>query len=92
MPIWSLTASYRLLCIREDHSGEGEAVNTLIAISLSEPDEGQVWFPAMIFTRLQELAPMANIDLANLESPQYAVGWDRALDGRYCPGWLTKWQ
>jgi dipeptidyl aminopeptidase/acylaminoacyl peptidase len=32
----------RLLCIREDHSGEGEAVNTLVSISLSEPGEGQV--------------------------------------------------
>ena len=31
----------RLLCIREDHSGEGEAVNTLVSISLSEPGEGQ---------------------------------------------------
>jgi len=32
----------RLICIREDHSGEGEAVNTLVAVSLNHMDEGRI--------------------------------------------------
>jgi dipeptidyl aminopeptidase/acylaminoacyl peptidase len=30
----------RLICVREDHSGKGEAVNTLVAVSLGPPDGG----------------------------------------------------
>lgn len=32
----------RLLAIREDHRGDGEAVNTLVAVALSHEDEGTV--------------------------------------------------
>jgi dipeptidyl aminopeptidase/acylaminoacyl peptidase len=47
----------RLLCIREDHSGEGEAVNTLVAISLSEPDEGQVLVSGNDFYSSPRISP-----------------------------------
>jgi dipeptidyl aminopeptidase/acylaminoacyl peptidase len=47
----------RLLCIREDHSGEGEAVNTLVAISLGEPDEGQVLVSGNDFYASPRISP-----------------------------------
>jgi dipeptidyl aminopeptidase/acylaminoacyl peptidase len=47
----------RLLCIREDHSGEGEAVNTLAAINLSDPDEGQVLVSGNDFYSTPRISP-----------------------------------
>ncbi len=47
----------RLLCVREDHSGEGEAVNTLVAISLSDPDEGQVLISGNDFYSSPRISP-----------------------------------
>lgn len=47
----------RLLCVREDHSGEGEAVNTLVAISLSDPDEGQVLVSGNDFYASPRISP-----------------------------------
>ncbi|PSB04334.1 S9 family peptidase [Merismopedia glauca] len=35
-------ARNRLICIREDHRGEGEAVNTLVSINLEGESEGQI--------------------------------------------------
>lgn len=32
----------RLICVREDHMGEGEAVNTLVGINLSEQNGGDI--------------------------------------------------
>lgn len=47
----------RLLCIREDHTGPGEAVNTLVAISLSEPDEGHVLISGNDFYSTPRISP-----------------------------------
>jgi dipeptidyl aminopeptidase/acylaminoacyl peptidase len=32
----------RLICVREDHTGEGEAVNTLVSINLEDGDDARV--------------------------------------------------
>ncbi|MFZ0544305.1 MAG: S9 family peptidase [Candidatus Promineifilaceae bacterium] len=47
----------RLLCIREDHSGEGEAVNTLVAVNLGEPDEGDVLVSGNNFYSSPRISP-----------------------------------
>jgi dipeptidyl aminopeptidase/acylaminoacyl peptidase len=47
----------RLLCIREDHSGEGEAVNTLVAISMNDPDEGEVLVSGNDFYASPRISP-----------------------------------
>ncbi len=47
----------RLLCIREDHSGEGEAVNTVVAINLNEPDAGQVLVSGSDFYSTPRISP-----------------------------------
>jgi dipeptidyl aminopeptidase/acylaminoacyl peptidase len=47
----------RLLCIREDHSGEGEAVNTLVAIDLDRPTSGQVLVAGNDFYATPRLSP-----------------------------------
>jgi dipeptidyl aminopeptidase/acylaminoacyl peptidase len=47
----------RLLCIREDHSGEGEAVNTLVAIDLESPNSGQVLVAGNDFYSSPRLSP-----------------------------------
>lgn len=35
-------ANHRLICIREDHSGAGEAVNTIVSINLENGDDLQI--------------------------------------------------
>jgi dipeptidyl aminopeptidase/acylaminoacyl peptidase len=47
----------RLICVREDHSGPGEAVNTLVAINLNQVHEGQVLVSGNDFYASPRLSP-----------------------------------
>jgi dipeptidyl aminopeptidase/acylaminoacyl peptidase len=47
----------RLLAVREDHTGQGEAVNTLVAISLEEEDAGQILVSGNDFYAYPRLSP-----------------------------------
>ena len=47
----------QLICVREDHRGEGEAVNTLVAVSLTGVGEGNILFQGTDFVRAPQLSP-----------------------------------
>ncbi|MFN2287660.1 MAG: prolyl oligopeptidase family serine peptidase [Chromatocurvus sp.] len=47
----------RLICIREDHRGGGESVNSLVALPLDEVSEGQVLFSGTDFVSAPRLSP-----------------------------------
>lgn len=47
----------RLICVREDHTGEGEAVNTLVAVSLDGNDNGSVLAEGYNFFSTPRLSP-----------------------------------
>jgi dipeptidyl aminopeptidase/acylaminoacyl peptidase len=47
----------RIICIREDHTGEGEAVNTIVGISLGGNDNGQVLVEGNNFYSSARLSP-----------------------------------
>ncbi len=47
----------RLVCIREDHRGEGEAANTLVGVPLSGVHEGEVLFGDADFVSAASLSP-----------------------------------
>ncbi len=47
----------RLICIREDHTGQGEAVNTIVALSLDGNDDGTVLAEGYNFFSTPRLSP-----------------------------------
>ena len=48
----------RLLCVREDHRGDGEAVNALVAVDLSgEPNDGEVLWQQSDFVGYPRISP-----------------------------------
>jgi len=47
----------RLICIREDHTGSGEAVNTIVALSLSGNDNGKVLVEGHNFFSTPRISP-----------------------------------
>ena len=47
----------QLICVREDHRGEGEAVNTLVRVSLTDGGEGEVLFQGTDFVSSPQLSP-----------------------------------
>ncbi len=47
----------RLLCIREDHRGGGEPVNTIVALPLAGVSEGEVLFAGPDFVSAPRLSP-----------------------------------
>jgi dipeptidyl aminopeptidase/acylaminoacyl peptidase len=47
----------RLLAVREDHTGDGEAVNTLVAIALEEQSSGQLLVSGNDFYAFPRLSP-----------------------------------
>ena len=47
----------RLICIREDHSGEGEAVNTIVGIDLNGSDNGTILVQGNNFYSSARLSP-----------------------------------
>ena len=50
----------QLICVREDHRGEGEAVNSLVAVSLTDGGEGKILFQGTDFVRSPQLSPDGN--------------------------------
>lgn len=65
----------RLLCIREDHTGEGEAVNTIISINLSGNDNGTILVQGNNFYASARLSPDGN-KLAWLTWNHPNMPWD----------------
>ncbi len=47
----------QLICVREDHRGEGEAVNTLVRVSLTDGGEGEILFEGTDFVSSPQLSP-----------------------------------
>ena len=47
----------RLVCVREDHTGAGEAVNTIVAIPLDRPNDGVVLVEGYNFFSNPRLSP-----------------------------------
>ncbi|MEZ5503771.1 MAG: hypothetical protein R3E50_14335 [Halioglobus sp.] len=65
----------RLLCIREDHRGEGEPRNALVALPLDGPGEGEVLFDDGGFRFVAACPRMARQrGLYQLAPSQYALG------------------
>ena len=50
----------RLICIREDHTGQGEAVNTIVGIDLNGGDNGKVLIEGNNFYAFARLSPDGN--------------------------------
>ncbi|HEU0291655.1 MAG TPA: S9 family peptidase [Anaerolineales bacterium] len=50
----------RIICIREDHTGEGEAVNTIVSISLQGNDNGTILVQGNNFYSSPRLSPDGN--------------------------------
>ena len=50
----------RLICVREDHRGIGEPINTLVAISLSEAHKETILFEGTDFISAPHLSPDGN--------------------------------
>lgn len=49
-----------LICIREDHTGEGEAVNTIVSININGDDNGTILVQGNNFYSSARLSPDAN--------------------------------
>lgn len=47
----------QLICVREDHRGEGEAINSLVTIDLSEGGEGEILYSDSDFVTSPVLSP-----------------------------------
>lgn len=50
----------RLICVREDHRGIGEPINTLVAINLSEANKETILFEGTDFVSAPHLSPDGN--------------------------------
>jgi dipeptidyl aminopeptidase/acylaminoacyl peptidase len=65
----------RLICIREDHTGEGEAVNALVSINLNGDDNGTILVSGNNFYSSARLSPDGN-KLAWLTWNHPNMPWD----------------
>ena len=78
----------RLICVREDHSGPGEAVNTLVSIPAGPAEAGHYdrWPGPRVGLRLLLDAATESgwlaARMALVAPSEHAVGRDRALGGR----------
>lgn len=50
----------QLICVREDHRGEGEAINCLVAIDLNKGGEGEILYSDSDFVTSPVLSPDGN--------------------------------
>lgn len=69
------TTRARLLCVREDHRGEGEARNTLVALPCDGLSDGEVLFDASDFVASPCLSPTSDC-LAFQTWSHPAMPWD----------------
>ncbi|MGJ3250379.1 MAG: S9 family peptidase [Elainellaceae cyanobacterium] len=65
----------RLICIREDHTGQGEAVNTIVAVSLSSVHDGDILVSGSDFYSSPRLNP-DHTQLAWLSWNHPDMPWD----------------
>ncbi len=65
----------RILCVREDHTGQGEAVNTIVSVDLSSPNDGQILISGNNFYSSPRLSPDGN-KLAYLTWNHPNMPWD----------------
>ena len=65
----------RLICIREDHTGKGEAVNTIVSVGLSGGDNGKILIEGNNFYASARLNP-AGTKLAYLTWNHPNMPWD----------------
>jgi dipeptidyl aminopeptidase/acylaminoacyl peptidase len=65
----------RLICVREDHTQGGEAVNTLVAVSLAKQDSGDVIASGADFYSNPQISPDGS-KLAWLEWNHPNMPWD----------------
>ena len=89
-PTWSSTPSRgRLIAVREDHTGDGEAVNTVVA-ARSRRRRGRRHGPRLRRRLLLQSSPQPGrqaAGLAAMASPQHAVGRLRAVGRSDRRGW-----
>ena len=78
----------RMVCVREDHTGAGEAVTTLAGVDLSGATAPQVLVSGNDFYSTPRLSPDGKPPvLADLAPSRYAVGDDGGLGRGHSPGW-----
>lgn len=65
----------RIICIREDHTGEGEAVNTIVSININGDDNGTILVQGNNFYSSVRLSPDGN-QLAWLTWNHPNMPWD----------------
>src|SRR5688572_4067463 len=65
----------RIICIREDHTGEGEAVNTIVSVDLNGNDNGTILVQGNNFYSSPRLSPDGN-KLAWLTWNHPNMPWD----------------
>ena len=65
----------RLICIREDHTGKGEAINTIVSIDLNGNDNGKILVEGNNFYSSARLSPDGN-KLAWLTWNHPNMPWD----------------
>lgn len=65
----------RLICVREDHRAEGEAVNTLVAVGMENGGEGDVLFEGTDFVTNPTLSPDGS-ELAFITWSHPNMDWD----------------
>ena len=65
----------RLICVREDHTGEGEAINALVSISLAGGEDGRVLVAGNNFYSSPRLSPDGS-QLALLTWNHPNMPWD----------------
>jgi hypothetical protein len=78
----------RMVCVREDHTGAGEAITTLVGVDLAGATTSQVLMSGNDFYS----TPRLSLDgkphvLADLAASQYAVGEDGGLGRGHPLGW-----
>jgi len=65
----------RIICVREDHTGEGEAVNTIVSVNLNSNDNGTILVQGNNFYSNARLSPDGN-KLAWLTWNHPNMPWD----------------
>ena len=65
----------RLICIREDHTGEGEAVNSIVSVKMSEANDGVILVSGNNFYSSPRISPDGN-RIAYLTWSHPNMPWD----------------
>jgi hypothetical protein len=55
--VWLMFSDSGLICVREDHTGEGEAVNTIVSLSLDGSTDQQILVSGSDFYSSPRLSP-----------------------------------